>query len=380
MTADNTDKLSPTAARLQLNLDGEYMRMQNEWFFAWHHIGGERGVEIDGFNGRKIAFSGIKFSGSAQDVYWDTIQRYLRQKIGALFDDLEGELRRYPSDTRRRTLNEARGLILRFAAKIKRAAIEKHRVLRGDGIKFPPEQDLGHWAGSRPEDIEAKISSLLHIHCDLEIAKGDGYVFDDLMNDRVTLVKRDGTVFKKDIKALVTRGKIQIHDPKLPIEVGDHLLRELPSGLVEDYHVDDPVLHAGLQSIDAFYQVHVSRTGGQVQPSAAIQSIVNHFHGANSRVNINSTDNSTNVAEIPILKIAGLLAQVKPAVAGLPEPQRTAMAEPIALLESEIRSGNPDQPRVRNTLESMRSIAEAATGNLVAAGIAGLIGQMLGGG
>lgn len=96
--------------------------------------------------------------------------------------------------------------------------------------------------------------------------------------------------------------------------------------------------------------------------------------------NIHSTDNSTNVAEIPVLEIAGLLGQVKPAIAGLPEPQRNAMAEPISLLENEICSGNADQSKVRSALKSMWTIAEGATGNLVAVGIDGLIGKMLGGG
>jgi hypothetical protein len=31
--------LTPIGARLQLALDAEHMRMLNEWFFKWHHIG-----------------------------------------------------------------------------------------------------------------------------------------------------------------------------------------------------------------------------------------------------------------------------------------------------------------------------------------------------
>jgi hypothetical protein len=65
--------LTPIGARLQTTLDAEYLRMQNEWFFKWHHIGRGGGVEIDGFDGRMIRYGGIKFSGSARNVYWGTI-------------------------------------------------------------------------------------------------------------------------------------------------------------------------------------------------------------------------------------------------------------------------------------------------------------------
>lgn len=63
--------LTPIAARLELALDAELLRMQNEWFFKWHHIGRERTVEIESFNGSPICYGGIKFGGTARDVYWD---------------------------------------------------------------------------------------------------------------------------------------------------------------------------------------------------------------------------------------------------------------------------------------------------------------------
>ena len=57
--------MTPIGSRLQLTLDDEVIRMANEWFFKWHHIGGERPVEIDSFRGKPIVYGGIRFSGSA---------------------------------------------------------------------------------------------------------------------------------------------------------------------------------------------------------------------------------------------------------------------------------------------------------------------------
>ena len=206
-------------------------------------------------------------------------------------------------------------------------------------------------------------------------------MFDDVLNDRVSLVKKDGTIYREDIKALVTKGKVQIHDPKLPIEVGDHLLRKLPSGLVEDYLVEDPVLQSGLASIEAFYIVHVSRTGGQVQPKSAIQSITAHFHGDNARMNIHSTDNSINTSvNYSVEQLQSFLDQVKPALSGLPKAERAAIEAPLALLEDEVRNGSPSSSKVAEALHSIKSIAEDAAGNLIATGIVGMVASILAGG
>ena len=71
-------------------------------------------------------------------------------------------------------------------------------------------------------------------------------MFQSLMRDKVTLVKKDGTVLRSDIPATVSTGQITTYAEDLPIEVGDHFLRELPNGLVDDYIVCDPVTTVGL--------------------------------------------------------------------------------------------------------------------------------------
>jgi hypothetical protein len=288
--------LTPIGARLQMALDAEHLRMQNEWFFKWHHIGGDSVVEMEGFDGRMIRYGGIEFSGTARDVYWSTIQRYARQKVGQLFDEFEFELQKYPLEIRSNALTEALSLIRVFIGQIRKAAVDKDRILRGNGFTFPPQQDLGNWAGAQPFDIESRIATLRHIYCDMEVAKGgDGMVFRDMMRDKVTLVKADGTIVRQNIMAQVSAGQIITFDADLPLEPGDHFLRSLPSGLVEDYLVDDPNFMTGIHGIPSSFQskVHRSREAA-APPQQVIQRITNHFHGDNSRVTF-GTDKSINV-------------------------------------------------------------------------------------
>ena len=367
---------TPIGHRLSIALDDEYRRMQNEWFFRWHSIGRNDCTEIDGFDGRMIRYGGVRFFGTPRDVYWDAIQRYLRQKVGNVFDDVEIELQRYPLQVRRRSLHEANDLVRSFAQRIRRAAIEKDRVLRGNGFEFPPEQDLGQWHGSRISEIQARVDTLIQIYCEIDPSEGQrAMVFDDLMNDSVTLVDRAGNVIREDVKANVQRDMILTSDASLPVQVGDHFLRKLPSGLVEDYVVDDPGFIQGLHGVPGHYQSIVRRTDARVAPAA---TVIQYIHGDNAKVYSASVDNSSNTTiNISSMSVAGLLEQIRPHLHHLPEEQRLAILSPIELLESEIRSGKPDPTKMRGALQTMVTIAEGAAGNLVAAGIVGMIGQLL---
>ncbi|NTA19299.1 hypothetical protein G6M11_25235 [Agrobacterium tumefaciens] len=204
--------------------------------------------------------------------------------------------------------------------------------------------------------------------------------FDDMMNDTVTLVKKDGTVVKEGIKAQVSKGSVITFDASLPIEPGDHFVRIQQSGLAEDYIVVDPGYMSGIggrAGIPNHFQSKVRRSDAPIAPPS---KIINNIHGPNARVNINSTDNSTNTSiTIQPLEVASLIEKIKPHLSSLPDDTRTQMQVPIELLEAEIRSGNPKSSVLVEGLKSMKMIAEGAAGNLVAAGIGAMIGPMLGG-
>ena len=89
--------------------------------------------------------------------------------------------------------------------------------------------------------------------------------FSQLLTDKVTLVKKNGTVVRKDIKASVQSKMIFVHDQDLPIEVGDHFLRQLPSGLVEDYIVDDPGFHARCKAFPHIFKPRYTEAIGQLR-------------------------------------------------------------------------------------------------------------------
>ena len=118
-------------------------------------------------------------------------------------------------------------------------------------------------------------------------------MFSGMLNDRVTLVKKDGTVARENISAMVQPKTIFMKDATLPIAPGDRLLRTIPSGLVEEYVVIDPGFHSRMGGIDAHFQTKVKRSDA---PVSDIKTIVNNIQGENAKVNIGSIDNSSNFA------------------------------------------------------------------------------------
>jgi hypothetical protein len=78
-------QISVAANQFGSELEDEYRRMCNEWFFQWHHVNSQKGTRVDDFNGRQISYTNVAFSGSAEIVYWAALDRYLRQKIAGSF-------------------------------------------------------------------------------------------------------------------------------------------------------------------------------------------------------------------------------------------------------------------------------------------------------
>ena len=109
-------------------------------------------------------------------------------------------------------------------------------------------------------------------------------------NEKVT-IERQNTSRYENVPALISGEVIIIPDAQIPIESGDAILRQLPSGLVDRLIVIDPGFQAEIFGISAYYQIKYRREGQQPAGNPDYQI---HVSGDNSRVNIGSTDNSIN--------------------------------------------------------------------------------------
>jgi hypothetical protein len=116
-----------------------------------------------------------------------------------------------------------------------------------------------------------------------------------LGRDKVTIIKATGNKLE-NVTAEVQARKIFFDDGLLPIEEGDRVERILPNGLVEVYEVtergyfDRPHPHGSYQSTVRKITASTTRTN--------VTTVIYNISGSNTRLNINSTDTSTNVVNV----------------------------------------------------------------------------------
>lgn len=118
-----------------------------------------------------------------------------------------------------------------------------------------------------------------------------------MMYDTVTLEKQNGELIE-NINANVQPDMIFIDDGSLPIEESDVLIRKLDNGLVERYKVLERGFYSKQMGISAHYQCKVKKESAIKAQQHQPQQIVYNLNGANSRVNNNSSDSSTNIVNI----------------------------------------------------------------------------------
>ena len=190
-------------------------------------------------------------------------------------------------------------------------------------------------------------------------------VFDRLLTDTVTLIKRDGTTVD-GIKASVQSKNIFIMRNDLLIETGDLVQRKMSNGGEETYEVIDPGFHEKLHSIPAGYQM-VVRKLGIPEAKSAIQSVTFNVTGNNARINQNSVDQSTNVVQMSSDVAENIEALRNEIIRTIEEEsRRTEALEVLDAIEQEFKSGSPK-----------RSVVGALVQGLPATGAIASIGSFL---
>jgi len=184
--------------------------------------------------------------------------------------------------------------------------------------------------------------------------KGIGNVQMNLLgqcNEKVTIERQDSSRYE-NVPALVSKAMILIPDAKIPLEPNDAILRELPSGVVEKLVVTEPGFYATTHGIPAHYQVKYRREG---QKPAGSPGYHIHLSGDNSRVNINSIDNSANTISKQSVDFSALAAELtqlrKVLLERAQSPEHYTAIGAIASAETATKSG--DASKVKRALSAV---------------------------
>jgi hypothetical protein len=189
--------------------------------------------------------------------------------------------------------------------------------------------------------------------------------FSSLMRDKVSVLKNNGEVFD-EVQASVQSKKTFIQRSDILIETGDLIQRLMSNGAIETYEVIDPGFHEGLGGIPAGYQI-VHKNLGLPEAKKAIQSITYNLSGANSRVNNNSVDNSTNILNNNSELLEGVAAlREEIQRINLSEQETQDALEVVDAIDIQCQSEKPSKVVVGALVKSLPTFASIASiGSLI---------------
>lgn len=125
--------------------------------------------------------------------------------------------------------------------------------------------------------------------------------------DTVSIERSDGSRHD-NVKAQVNTKSIIIPNEKIPVSIGDVIIRTLPSGVTERLVVTEPGFTQGTRSIPSHYSIKY-RHESAAEKVTGSQTF--HVSGPNARVNINSNDYSNNLSVQQIEQQTELLAELQ---------------------------------------------------------------------
>lgn len=182
--------------------------------------------------------------------------------------------------------------------------------------------------------------------------------FSDMLNDKITILKRNGEKIENQ-KASVQTNKIILDNGKILIESGDLVIRKMSNGGEETYQIIDPNFKEAFHSIGAHYQMHVKKLG-LPEAQSAVNNVTYNFHGHNARVNNNSLDQSTNIVSMNVkTKIDELRAEI--GKLEIPTNQKQEANEIIDAIEAELSLERPKRSVVSAFLKSLPQTANIAS-------------------
>lgn len=158
-------------------------------------------------------------------------------------------------------------------------------------------------------------------------------MFEGFPKSKFEIVGPDGSV-RGETNAIHTGNTIIVLDVKLVILPGDEMRRSLPSGIDETYEVVDPVFHEKTFGVQPHYQVKVRRKGAYPHGTGGHFNIT--VSGANARVNVGSTDNSTNMVGSAAV-FGDLTAAIKDGISD--ETQRDILLSSVQAMKEEHGGG-----------------------------------------
>lgn len=194
----------------------------------------------------------------------------------------------------------------------------------------------------------------------VKLQKENIMAFGSMMKDNIKILKADGQEID-GLKASVQSGGIYLMRSDVLVEPNDLIQRVMSNGGTETFKVIDPGFHEGLSGIPSHYQMEVQKLG-LPEAEKEIQSITYNISGTNARVNNNSVDNSTNIANINadvVEHISMLRSEIERLINTTEE--RNEALELVDAIEEQFSSNNPKKSVLKTLIAALPSAGSVAS-------------------
>jgi hypothetical protein len=202
-------------------------------------------------------------------------------------------------------------------------------------------------------------------------------MFNQLMTDKVTLVKNNGNRYE-NIRSNVQTKLIFIDDATIPIEEGDKLIRILPNTLEEVYIVVDRGFFSAMGGMKAHYQVKVRKENITIDEySNSRHTNVNNIYGNvnNSQIQQNVKNSSQKMSvneeyekKVELIKYISILKENVDKV-GLESDKLSVIAKSVEIVESELKKSKSKSETINECLGTIRNVLQGVVGSLIASGL-----------
>jgi len=143
-------------------LDEQFVRIDREKITHWlMRLSSGNQLDIDDCRGRRITLGGVRFEGSARDVYWSFIDPCLKDIISEAFRRTKEVGSALPPYALHRALDETGELTKKFVARVYRQMHKiDRRLCKMEQGKPLPAFDSAPLVACLCNEIDARIASL----------------------------------------------------------------------------------------------------------------------------------------------------------------------------------------------------------------------------
>ncbi|SES92637.1 hypothetical protein [Kosakonia radicincitans] len=191
----------PRLEKLVKAADNRLIQLVTRWIFL---TAGPK-FEIERFDGTKISYQGVAFSGSPVEVFWrGFIEPYIENESVKILEQA-GQLATECEISPEEVVNEARCLLHVVVRRVYGKMSEVDRSLRGDGINFPDKKDVTSNIAAMSAYIDSEAQIVIAKASKNHNKQAPSVNFSGLNNAQIQIGNNNNQLMQISVKELVEK-------------------------------------------------------------------------------------------------------------------------------------------------------------------------------